>query len=437
MDSLTQEQPQVQQMENESPPHHPNLIENELALQEKSFPEELDHLEPLKKQNLFLSSDESDQFIQNFNSESEKTIQKEIISRPTLFICNIHNFPIKLFCKIHFDYLCDECKKEHLSHIRSLEEFGLKELTNNFLNLEGKLTKIKNIVIEYQKSLKTIIENETTKSEDILLILKNILQFLSKPILNTKMVLKRRRLKSHKKIPQISNEIKSSSKEIKPSSSKEINPSSKELRSSSPVNSKYIPNSKLTSKPKFQKEIIPISRLISDSEDQAFIKLLLENNLHKNEGLILIFRASKDGFKVNDFHRMCDDKPRTLVIIKSNFDNIFGGFSNHPWKSYPKGQYVEDSDAFLFSLTYHTKHKQMKNNEFALYLTENYGPVFGKGYDLCVKDECNKKFKNYSKLGNSYLGPAEMEMKDNYCYLGGGEYFAIEEYEVFQIKELF
>ena len=158
--------------------------------------------------------------------------------------------------------------------------------------------------------------------------------------------------------------------------------------------------------------------------------------MKRNEGLSLIFRASRDGYKVSDFHRLCDDKPRTLVIIQSNFGNIFGGYSTHPWKSYLQGQYVEDPDAFLFSLTYHTKHKQMKNNEFALYLNKNYGPVYGKGYDLCVKDECNKKLNNYSRLGNSFLAPAEMELEDNYSYFGGSERFSIDEYEVFEIKEV-
>jgi len=366
--------------------------------------------DPPKKANLFLSSDEgTDQFApHNFISESEKSWNES--KKQPLFVCEEHNLPIKFFCTIHIDYLCEECKKEHLSHVKNLDDFEFDDLKKRFLNLEEKFTKIKNNIIDHQKSLKTIIDNEKNKSDDISLILRKIYHFLSRPIIRPGMNLRRRRSRSLKKTTEKIKEIKE----------------------------KVDPPAPITkSAPKVKKEVIPKSRLISDEEDKTFIKLLLESHLKKNEGLSLLFRATRDGFKVSDFHQFCDDKPRTLVIIKSNFGNIFGGFANHPWKSSNQGKYVEDPDAFLFSLTYHTKHKQIKNNEFALFLSKNYGPVFGKGYDLCVKDDCNKKANNYSRLGNSYNSPAEMELEDNYSYLGGSDSFSIEEYEVFEIKDLF
>ena len=373
--------------------------------------------EPIKKPNLFLSSEESDNFVHNFISESEKSLKNDILeekSVSTLFMCSQHNHQISYFCTIHVDYLCDECKKDHLSHVRSLERYGMKELMNNLINLEEKFAKIKSFVIDHQKALKMIIENETNKSEDISLILRKIFCFLSKPFLKNGMDFRRKRSRSLKKISQMIKESKKTAEEI------EIIPVNKPI----------------VSKMKSIKEIIPKSRLISDKEDQSFIKLMLDPHLNKNEGLFLIFQASRDGFKASNFHEICDDKTKTFIIIKSNFGNIFGGYTNHPWKSYPKGQYIKDDDAFLYSLTYHTKHKQIKNNEFSLYLTKNYGPVFGKGYDLCVKDDCNKGFTNYCRLGNSYMGPAGMDTVDNYNYFGGSEYFAIEEYEVFHIKEI-
>jgi hypothetical protein len=41
----------------------------------------------------------------------------------------------------------------------------------------------------------------------------------------------------------------------------------------------------------------------------------------------LIYRASQDGFEANDFHSKCDQKPNTLMIIKSEHGNIFGGYT--------------------------------------------------------------------------------------------------------------
>ena len=110
-------------------------------------------------------------------------------------------------------------------------------------------------------------------------------------------------------------------------------------------------NSLESNKPIDKKEIIPKSNLIQDKEDQSFIRLMLENHLKKNERLKLIFQATKNGFKANDFHRICDGKPRTLLIAKSNYGNIYGGYASVPWQSVNKGEYIQDPHAFLYSLT--------------------------------------------------------------------------------------
>lgn len=381
-------------------------------LHNKTSPAKINEL--LKKPNLFLSSDESDQFVHNFISENEKSLKLSPKNEKASFLCSEHNLPIDFFCTVHLQYLCQECRKDHLSHIRSLEKYDLVDLQNNFQTIEEKFTKLKTLILEHQNSLKGIIENETNKSEDITIVLKKIYQFLSSPIIKSEIPLRRRRSRSLKKTP----------------------PPSKSIEMLNTFNKISKPTSKPKQKIPKIKEIIPLTRLITDKEDQSFIKLILDPHLKKNEGLNLIFTASKDGFRVSDFHRCCDNKSRTLVIIKSNFGNIFGGFASHPWQWPDKGQFVEDPDAFLYSLTYHTKHKQIKNNEYALYLSRIHGPVFGTGFDLCVKDECNRKFQNYCRLGNSYYGPVEYSLEDNYCYLGGSEHFSIDEYEVLEIIEL-
>ncbi len=45
----------------------------------------------------------------------------------------------------------------------------------------------------------------------------------------------------------------------------------------------------------------------------------------------LIYRASRDGFKGNDFHDRCDNKGPTLCLIKSEFNKTFGGYTNLNW----------------------------------------------------------------------------------------------------------
>jgi len=46
----------------------------------------------------------------------------------------------------------------------------------------------------------------------------------------------------------------------------------------------------------------------------------------------LLFRASSNGHSPESFHRHCDNKGRTLVVVRSNAC-IFGGFTTKPWTS--------------------------------------------------------------------------------------------------------
>ena len=47
----------------------------------------------------------------------------------------------------------------------------------------------------------------------------------------------------------------------------------------------------------------------------------------------LLYRASRDGWTNTNFHSNCDNKGNTLVLIKSEFGKLFGGYANQPWDS--------------------------------------------------------------------------------------------------------
>ena len=47
----------------------------------------------------------------------------------------------------------------------------------------------------------------------------------------------------------------------------------------------------------------------------------------------LIYRASKHGYTAKSFHEHCDNVTPTLVIIKSDNDCIFGGYTTQSWKA--------------------------------------------------------------------------------------------------------
>ena len=87
-----------------------------------------------------------------------------------------------------------------------------------------------------------------------------------------------------------------------------------------------------------------------------------KSNYKNLENISLLYRGSRDGFKASDFHRLCDNKGETLVIIKSTDNYIFGGYTSINWESTEwNGQCGEKNNArreghgleFIFTLKIH------------------------------------------------------------------------------------
>ena len=62
----------------------------------------------------------------------------------------------------------------------------------------------------------------------------------------------------------------------------------------------------------------------------------------------LLFKASRDGYKVKDFHSKCDYYDNTVTFVKTNIGRRFGGFTDQKWDQ--SGSYKSGSYGFLFSL---------------------------------------------------------------------------------------
>ena len=103
----------------------------------------------------------------------------------------------------------------------------------------------------------------------------------------------------------------------------------------------------------------------------------------------LIYKASVDGFQAAKFHANCDDKGPTISFIKSEFDKVCGGFTTHSWKMIGDNCAYKDPKAFIFSLTYKTKHRQYQNHNSALYSHNTYSITFGGGHDLHVANQAD------------------------------------------------
>ena len=94
----------------------------------------------------------------------------------------------------------------------------------------------------------------------------------------------------------------------------------------------------------------------------------------QNLDLILIYQASKDGFKATQFHSLCDNQGPTICIVQAENARTFGGYANLSWNS--NGYIQGEGKSFLFSFDENTKHECLKK-EFELWGACGYSFCFG------------------------------------------------------------
>ena len=65
--------------------------------------------------------------------------------------------------------------------------------------------------------------------------------------------------------------------------------------------------------------------------DIDYAKQLADWVEDKKFGWQLCYRASRDGWKGEDFHRKCDEVGPTVILVKCG-TNVFGGYTNQSWE---------------------------------------------------------------------------------------------------------
>ncbi len=112
----------------------------------------------------------------------------------------------------------------------------------------------------------------------------------------------------------------------------------------------------------------------------------------------LLYQASIDGFSASSFHSKCDGVQGTFIVMKSNYSNIFGGYTSADWSG--NYQYKYDSSAFLFSLV-NSYNMSLKMNIIstnnAIYTGSSYSVTFGGGFDLSCYDNQNTRLFTSTK----------------------------------------
>ena len=161
------------------------------------------------------------------------------------------------------------------------------------------------------------------------------------------------------------------------------------------------------------------------SQNLIFIEKEIEKQLKKNIICYeLLYKAKRDGDKSEIFHSKCDNKQNTLIIIKSNTNKIFGGFTTQLWNH---SGYVNDPLAFVFSIDKQKIYNIIdnKNGENAIYGHNSYGPCFGEGTDFGLYSGCLGRNDNWCCNQKTY------DFKND--KINGISQFQVLDYEVYQV----
>ena len=140
--------------------------------------------------------------------------------------------------------------------------------------------------------------------------------------------------------------------------------------------------------------------------------------------IIKLYDTEIDTHNAGCFHSKCDDKGVTIVLIKTDKNCRFGGYTSKSWGS-SEGAYIGDSTAFLFS--FDTKLKYNVNTpKYAIYCHSTYGPSFGNGHDIHIS--------NYAPQNNSsYVNAIAYPLKSQWELNNGVKNFCAKNWEVYQI----
>ena len=111
----------------------------------------------------------------------------------------------------------------------------------------------------------------------------------------------------------------------------------------------------------------------------------------------ILYDAEKDGWAVADFHRCCDNKGATLLLMRTTGGEVIGAFTRVSWNG--AGKWIRDNDAFLFEITADgdlvkckvkaDKPGQINGAKNAIFNQSCLGPVFGSGHDLKIETSPN------------------------------------------------
>jgi len=173
-----------------------------------------------------------------------------------------------------------------------------------------------------------------------------------------------------------------------------------------------------------ENSLLENSLIITKKEEVELINSWISKNKHIKYKLL--YRATRDGDTLNDYHSKCDNASPILVIGKTPKGYIFGGYTtiNLSYDKY-NNKYESDNEAFVFSLNQKKKFAP-KDNSRSIGFIRGYCIIFGNGSNsLQIENDILTSKKHWSNPNGSY---------GNNLNLTENQEFSISELEVFHIN---
>ena len=152
----------------------------------------------------------------------------------------------------------------------------------------------------------------------------------------------------------------------------------------------------------------------------------IQDILLKGVKFNLVYKAFDLDDKAETFHKKCDDLEMSLVLVETDEDLRFGGFTTKNWK----GNCIKknDNNSFVFSLD-KNKIYDVIQNEFAIGAYPKFGPVFF-GCQIRIFDEF---FKNGGTTCHAGLN---FKTKNDFELNNGKQKFLVKDIEVYSLETI-
>ena len=208
----------------------------------------------------------------------------------------------------------------------------------------------------------------------------------------------------------------------------------KENKSYKIINKKSVENCNmdlsfgLQDKNQYSNKIFSIdSKIISNFKEFDFIITHLKIKFNKEiVGSIRIYRASEDGDKAENFHRLCDGNTNIIILIKTKNGKKIGGYTSIGFSNV--NQSILDDTAFIFSIDKREIYPNIKGKT-AIDSYQHLGPTFS-GDSIKIYDNFLKEGGITSKVGLNFQTNEDYQIND------GKRNISIEEIEVLECLEI-